>query len=233
MQPPQINLNELKRCVFDDSIAEDPLEQAQSDEFDDVELLLETPEVPPVEITPEVIKELDELLQAKKGFDVSSAGLREIHDNNARDGFVKFSRDDEIIQIRKSSLLWMMTTPGTKLSTDRNQRFVENDDKAIANDRSIKIGDFIKVKWLNKEVICSVINFKFQNAKYKFTKNFCPIKHKNGPGQGVNMFVDFYRTDGNFLVKTDDRERYIDIDSFIDHLKTTRDNLTQKYVLVW
>lgn len=232
MQPPQINLNELKRCTIDESIAEDPLEQAQSDDFADVEILLETPEVPPDEIAPEVIKELDEFLQAERGFDASSSGLREIHDSNTRDGFVQFARDEESIQIRKSSLLWMMTTPGTKLSADRTQRFVDNDDKSIGNDQSIKIGDFIKVKWFNKEVNCSVIHFKFQNAKYKFTKNFCPIKHKYGPGQEVDMFVDFFSTEENFLVKSDERERYVDIDSFVAHLKTTRDNLSQKYMLL-
>lgn len=79
--------------------------------------------------------------------------------------------------------------------------------------------------------ICSVLQFKFKTARYKFTKIFCPIKSKEG-GQGVDMLVDFYRVDDNMLVKKNNLHCYVDIDSYIEHVKVTRDSLSQKYKIV-
>lgn len=95
-------------------------------------------------------------------------------------------------KLRKSTILWMLSTATTKISTDRLHRFVQNREEDEGSKEFIKVGDFIKVKWIGQISICSVVQFKFKNSKYKFMKSYCPIQHKDGDAGGQGRSRSFY-----------------------------------------
>lgn len=240
MTPPEINLNPLKLFTIpifedltDDDLDDDDLDDY--DELDDNQDLLENDDEE-IEDTPEdaqvVVKSIGDLIQLPGHGGRSATGFREVYDDTKK-GFVKLARGDEVCLLRKSSVLWMLSTSTTKISTDRLHRFVENREDEPDEDH-IKIGDFIKVKWTDVISICSVLQFKYKKSKYKFMKSYCPIKHQDGDegGQGVLMLVDFYQVQDNFLEKSGNFHCFIDINSYISHIKTARDNATQKYMII-
>lgn len=229
-------LKQFKIPVFED-LTED--EHDDDDSLDDNEELLDNSDEE-IEDTPEdaqeVIKSVGNLIQLPGSGGGSATGLIEVHDD--KKGFVKFVDGDKVFYLRKSTILWMLATATTKISTDRLHRFIENREDDVVNEGHIKIGDFIRVKWIDQICICSVLQFKFKKSKYKFMKSYCPIQHRDGPdgGQGVLMLVDFYQVQGdvggNFLEKSGNFHCYIDIETYVEHIKTVRDITTLKYKIV-
>lgn len=235
-----MNKLKIKTAVYEEASDDDESDDNTDDEDDYTEESAseEVPEpAPDLLETPEdaqlVSKEIACLLELAQGLPESSTGLREIRDENTPKGFVKFARGNEVFMMRKSTVLWTLTTATSKLSTDRLHRFIDTGDDDLESDENIRIGDFIRINWQDQVSICSVLHFKYKSAKHKFVKSFCPIKHKDGQngGVGVNMLVDFYRVVSNILTKTDDPHCYVNIDSYIEHIKTKRDIFTQKYMI--
>lgn len=178
-------------------------------------------------------------MQLANGLGRSESGLKPVHDGEVKAGFLKFERNGTMFSFRKSTLLWILTTSATKVSTDRLHRFIDHGEQGQkTSEAHIRIGDFIRINQQNEISICSVIRFKFRNYKYKFKNSFCPISHKDDVkdgakgGQGVDMLVDFYKIIDSALRKTEEVAVYVDIDSYIDHVQTKRDNFTQEYIVL-
>lgn len=188
----------------------------------------------------EVLQNINDLIQLSNGLGCSETGLMPVHDGEIPKGFLKFERNGTMFSFRKSTILWMLTTNATKVSTDRLHRFIDRGDqeKEKATDEYIRIGDFVRIARNNRDFICSILGFKYKRVNYKFKNSFCPIRHKDDDedgtkgGPGVYMLVDFHEADGLVLRRTEEVSTYVDIDTFVEHIKTKRDNFTQQYVIL-
>lgn len=108
---------------------------------------------------------------------------------------------------------------------------------SVVHEDYIRIGDFVRINQQNRVSICSVLEFKYRNNRYKFKNSFYSIRHKDDKegskgGQGFDMLVDFHKTIGSALQKTEEVAVFVDIDCFIDNVKTKRDNFSQQYIIV-
>lgn len=228
LDPPEINLNALR--ISQETLEDDDQEGEQAQNLGEHE---EHEEDTPDDAL-EIVKNINDLLELSAGLGQSVAGLRQITDDlSIPEAFVGFERNGEKVLLRKSTILWMMTTAtNSKVSSDRLHRF-EDSEKGLGEADYIKIGDFIRINWKNNLMVCNVLGFKFRNKKFKFKNSFCPIHHKDGPngGQGVGMLVDFYEINEKDGVDTLTNRKnftcYVNVDFYIEHLKTTRNNITQ------
>lgn len=152
-------------------------------------------------------------------------------DENSPRGFIKFIRDDVPYFVRKSSLLWMMTTNKEKVSSDRLYRFISTKKSHSFEEQSIQLGDFIIMSVNGEETICQVIGFRYITGSYKFKAVSCPIKSEAGKGIEVLVF-QFKSMANGILAIQRKRDCYINIDNYIKHISLKRHNKIGNYMLI-
>lgn len=172
--------------------------------------------------------------------------LVEAPEREAKKGFMTFTFGEEIVFIRKSSLLWMLDPKTTKVSTDRVRRF--HSETMKRSDGCIYIGDFI---WMVPDkagqssgsaalsLLCQVMGFKYSSGKPNFAASFCPIVAPNENARGVkvlcNLFKVAERSGQNKIERVvtfwDVQMKYIDIIRYKCHAMLMR-NLNSNEVLL-
>lgn len=164
-----------------------------------------------------------------EGVNESDTGMVETQDPDTPHGFVSFIRDNVLYYLRKSTLLWMITSKKDKVSNDRLRRFI-NENKKSSTEESIQLGDFIVMEVNGKEVICQVLGFKYINENYAFKGISCPIKHEGGSGVDVQIF-QFRQQGTGFLTAHKKRDCFVNIEQYLRHVSLKRDNKSERYIL--
>lgn len=136
----------------------------------------------------------------------------ETRDSNSKKGFCYFWKNGQIEAIRKSFVLWMITSIFSKISADRLQRFISGKDtvERSYDENNIWNGDFVRLKIGVKKIICRVIDSKStENDTLILVQKFKTLK------------------DGT-IQATNERDSWIDQKYYLEHLHVDRDAVSNK-----
>lgn len=161
----------------------------------------------------------------------SGALQEDLSNNECPKGFLAFKRNNEPVYLRKSSLLWMLTSKNSKISADRLHRFI--DEKKIQGDDHVMCGDFVMMGSDDNAPnrLCQVLGFKFLTGNPKFSAMSCPIEVEEEKARGVAVFCAFFRVTNNVVTAMRTVPKYIDMKKFKNHVTITRDLHSDKITL--
>lgn len=165
----------------------------------------------------------------RDGVEESTTGMVETQDPNTPRGFLSFLRDGVSYYVRKSTILWSLSSKSSKLSTDRLQRFI-NSNRQTSEEEAIQLGDFIVMLVGDEETICQVLGFKYLHEKFAFKAISCPVKHEGGSGVAV-LINQFQQHDNGDITIQKKRDCYINIENYVRHITLNRNNKTDRYTL--
>lgn len=146
-------------------------------------------------------------------------------------GFLAFKRNNEPLYLRKSSLLWMLTSKNSKVSADRLHRFIN--EKKVQGDDHVMCGDFVMMESDDNgpDRLCQVLGFKFLTGNPKFSAMSCPIKVEEEKARGVAVFCAFFRVTNDVVTAMRSAPKYIDMKKFKNHVTIGRDLHSDKISL--
>lgn len=147
-------------------------------------------------------------------------------------GFVAFKINQEPVYLRKSSLLWMLTTKDSKVSSDRLHRFI--DEKRVQGNNHVMCGDFVMMEsdGTGADRLCQVLGFKFLTGNSKFSAMSCPIEVDEEKARGVAVLCAFFQAENNVVTALKRVPKYVDMKKFKNHVTIKRDLDTDKITLL-
>lgn len=135
--------------------------------------------------------------------------------------FACFERSDEVVFIRKVSLVWWLSNKKKRVSPDRSYRFINS--RASPDDDVLQLGDYATMMFKNQERMVQVLAFRFASGKKFYGSHYDP---KRETGAEVECLCNFLEWNQNRVVKSNFLQRYINVKSYKNHITLKRDHST-------
>nr|XP_029729378.1 uncharacterized protein LOC115266905 [Aedes albopictus] len=159
--------------------------------------------------------------------------LRQCSSENNRNVFYVKGINGKVISIKKSTMLWMLSSGRFKRSNDRLRRFHQIRmlaPKDSSNQNCIKheisTGDWIA---LQGPIVCHVTNFQYQTGKLKT----CPLTTvprecpANVEKRGIFLLGNFYTVSSVGCLSVNNKKHLkSDIDHYVTHIKAPNSKLS-------
>lgn len=138
----------------------------------------------------------------------SSEQLVEIQDDDIPRHLTCFKQGDTRVYVRKSSLVWYLSSEKNRISTDRVYRYADSKQR----DGHLNVGDFAIFDYNNKEQFVQVISFKFTDGKRFYGDSYFI---KENDTRGIEALCYFLENRDGKLIDADHlQHRYINVKSF-------------------
>lgn len=138
----------------------------------------------------------------------SSDQLVEIHDDETSRHLACFKQGDTRVYVRKSSLVWYLSSTKNRISTDRVYRYADNKQ----HEGHLNVGDFAIFDYKNKEQFVQVISFKFTDGKRFYGDSYFMKKNDT---RGVEALCYFLENQDGKLIDVDHLQpRYVNVKNF-------------------
>lgn len=137
--------------------------------------------------------------------------------------YICFKRGDSRLLIKKASLIWWLSKDEHRVSTDRIYRF-HSATHSVPAPGSMKVGDFVVMKFENLNFIVQILSFKFEDGKKFHGTQF----KKAASTRQVNALCVFFNLHNGFITTSKREPRLINVNAFKNHCKFERDPVTGK-----
>lgn len=171
--------------------------------------------------------ERDESFMANIDYLVSNrtGKLVESNEPTTPRNFIRFTRDDVPIYIKKVSLVWWLSEDGKRVSTDRIWRFVN--DRKVHCDKGVQTGDFVVINHQSVEQIVQILAFRFVDGK-----TFHGERYDNKDDKEVEALCNFFKITNGAISNTKIDQCYVNVANVIKHVFVKRQFDTGKLVLL-
>lgn len=177
------------------------------------------------------IDEEKEIYDAPDLFENIGDELKLINSTNYKNVFKIRNQSGKIVNVKKKTFIWMLTSGQQKCSTDRMHRFRDSSTSSIDYRKKrftnqiledIMTGEFVLLKTSGQLMICKVYGFSFLNGE-SCSLNVIPVQvPKDVHPRGVALIGSLFRIKVNndiFILELIDNSQLVDILCYKSHLE--------------
>lgn len=127
-------------------------------------------------------------------------------------------RGSEEIFIKKASLLWMLSSKGKKVSSDRVYRFMN--ERKGSTDGILVVGDYVYVKEKKTDRLVQLIAFRFASGKKYYGDHY---DKSRANAEEVEVLCNFLRIRNSVIENLGRPQCYLNVKCYQKHLNVQRD----------